>query len=159
MNRTSKPTRRSHSGFQLSEFTIMLLVYPPHFTMVMQKILGFKQGALWSWWKWWMSKNFGGRGRLLRAMACRKFLTCIACVERGKGKKEADWRDKLGLTCFSPPHPPPFFCLPRRLQISFFLANLQSITAAKKMPRRSEFSPTKCWQTFNEIFFPRYILN
>ena len=36
-----------------------------------------------------MSKNFGGRGRLLRAMACRKFLTCIACVERGKGKKEA----------------------------------------------------------------------
>ena len=48
-----------------------------------------------------MSKNFGGRGRLLRAMACRKFLTCIACVERGKGKKEGDWRDKLGLTCFN----------------------------------------------------------
>ena len=54
-----------------------------------------------------MSKNFRGRGRLLRAMACRKFLTCIASVERGKGKKEGDWRDKLGLTCFSPPPPPP----------------------------------------------------
>ena len=67
-----------------------------------------------------MSKNFGGRGRLLRAMACRKFLTCIACVERGKGKKEGDWRDKLGLTCFSP-QPSPSFFVPATKATNFIL--------------------------------------
>ena len=68
-----------------------------------------------------MSKNFGGRGRLLRAMACRKFLTCIACVERGKGKKQGDWKDKLGLTCFSPPPPPPSFFVPATQATNFIL--------------------------------------
>lgn len=70
-----------------------------------------------------MSKNFGGRGRLLRAMACRKFLTCIACVESGKGKKEGDWRDKLGLTCFSlpPPPPPPSLFVPGTQATNFIL--------------------------------------